>query len=80
MGILKKIKKHFERKEEKLKDLQTQDIVNIHLYDTAKKTIFLLQEIFLPTIKESGANRLKELILIYKELGYNLTFCLPSYL
>jgi hypothetical protein len=50
MGILKKIKKHFERKE-KLKDLQTQDIVNIHLYDAAKKTILLLQEIFLPTIK-----------------------------
>lgn len=76
MGILKKIKKHFERKE-KLKDLQTQDIVNIHLYDAAKKTILFASRDFPAHDKESGANRLKELILIYRELGYNCILFAP---
>lgn len=76
MGILKKIKKHFERKE-KLKHLQTQDLVNIHLYDASKKTILFASRDFPAHDKESGANRLKELILIYKELGYNCILFAP---
>lgn len=76
MGILKKIKKHFERKD-KLKDLQTQDIVNIHLYDDSKKTILFASRDFPAHDKESGANRLKELIFIYKELGYNCILFAP---
>ncbi|KAB1229109.1 glycosyltransferase [Chryseobacterium viscerum] len=76
MGILKKIKKHFERKE-KLKYLQSQDIVNINLYDASQKTILFASRDFPAHDKESGANRLKELIFIYKELGYNCILFAP---
>ncbi|MBB6332002.1 glycosyltransferase involved in cell wall biosynthesis [Chryseobacterium sediminis] len=76
MGILKKIKKHFERKE-KLKYLQSKDIVNINLYDESQKTILFASRDFPAHDKESGANRLKELILIYKELGYNCILFAP---
>ncbi|PWW17106.1 MULTISPECIES: glycosyltransferase [unclassified Chryseobacterium] len=76
MGILKKIKKHFERKE-KLKYLQSKDIVNINLYDASQKTILFASRDFPAHDKESGANRLKELIFIYKELGYNCIIFAP---
>ena len=76
MGILKKIKKHFERKE-KLKNLQSKDIVNINLYDASQKTILFASRDFPAHDKESGANRLKELIFIYKELGYNCILFAP---
>lgn len=76
MGILKKIKKHFERKE-KLKYLQSKDIVNINLYDASQKTILFASRDFPAHDKESGANRLKELIFIYKELGYNCIVFTP---
>jgi glycosyltransferase involved in cell wall biosynthesis len=76
MGILKKIKKHFERKE-KLKYLQSKDIVNINLYDASQKTILFTSRDFPAHDKESGANRLKELIFIYKELGYNCILFAP---
>lgn len=77
MGILKKIKKHFKRKE-KLKILQTQDVVNIELYDPSKKTIVFVSRDFPVHDKESGANRLKEIILIYKQLGYNCILFAPN--
>lgn len=76
MGILKKIKKHFEKKE-KLKSLQSKDIVNIDLYDASQKTILFASRDFPAHDKESGANRLKELIFIYKELGYNCILFAP---
>jgi glycosyltransferase involved in cell wall biosynthesis len=76
MGLLKKIKKHFERKE-KLKYLQSKDIVNINLHDDSQKTILFASRDFPAHDKESGANRLKELILIYKELGYNCILFAP---
>ncbi|WP_353148962.1 glycosyltransferase family 4 protein [Chryseobacterium sp.] len=76
MGILKKIKKHFKRKE-KLKELQTGDIVNIHLYDPSKKTILFASRDFPTHDKDSGSNRLKEIILIYKKLGYNCILFAP---
>jgi len=76
MGLLKKIKKHFERKE-KLKYLQSKDIVNINLYDDSQKTILFASRDLPAHDKESGANRLKELILIYKELGYNCILFAP---
>ena len=77
MGILKKIKRHFERKE-KLKELKTQDLVNIHLYDASKKTILFASRDFPTHDKDSGSNRLKEVILIYKELDYNCILFAPN--
>ncbi|REC47075.1 glycosyltransferase family 4 protein [Chryseobacterium pennipullorum] len=76
MGILKKIKKHFKRKE-KLSALQTQDIINIHLYDASEKTILFASRDFPTHDKDSGSNRLKEIILIYKKMGYNCILFAP---
>ncbi|GAB0156144.1 hypothetical protein CHRYSEOSP005_14080 [Chryseobacterium sp. Alg-005] len=76
MGIVKKIKKHFKRKE-KLKVLQTQDVVNIELWDPSQKTIVFVSRDFPTHDKDSGSNRLKEIILIYKQLGYNCILFAP---
>lgn len=77
MGILKKIKKYF-RKKEKLKALNTNDIVNIELFDSSKKTILFASRDFPTHDKDSGSNRLKEIILIYKQLGYNCILFAPN--
>lgn len=77
MGVLKKIKKYFKRKE-KLKVLQTENIVNNKLFDPHKKTILFASRDFPVHDKESGSNRLKELILIYKKLGYNCILFAPN--
>lgn len=77
MGILKKIKKYFNRKE-KLKALNTNDIVNIELFDYSKKTILFASRDFPTHDKDSGSNRLKEIILIYKQLGYNCILFAPN--
>jgi glycosyltransferase involved in cell wall biosynthesis len=76
MGIIKKIKKQFKRKE-KLKALNTQEIVNITSYDPSKKTILFASRDFPTHDKDSGSNRLKEIILIYKKIGYNCILFAP---
>lgn len=76
MGILKKIKKHFKRKE-KLKVLQTRDVVNMELWDPSQKTIVFVSRDFPTHDKDSGSNRLKEIILIYKQMGYNCILFAP---
>lgn len=76
MGIIKRIKKHFKRKE-KLKILNTQEIVNISSFDPSKKTILFASRDFPTHDKDSGSNRLKEIIFIYKELGYNCILFAP---
>jgi O-antigen biosynthesis protein len=77
MGIIKKIKKHFRRKE-KLKILGTQEIINITSFDLSKKTILFASRDFPTHDKDSGSNRLKEIILIYKDLGYNCILFAPN--
>lgn len=77
MGILKKIKKYFRRKD-KLKALNTNNIVNIELFDSSKKTILFASRDFPTHDKDSGSNRLKEIILIYKQLGYNCILFAPN--
>ncbi|ROH96779.1 glycosyltransferase family 4 protein [Chryseobacterium daecheongense] len=76
MGIVKKIKKHFKRKE-KLKILQTQDVVNIELWDPSRKTIVFVSRDFPTHDQDSGSNRLKEIILLYKQMGYNCILFAP---
>lgn len=77
MGIIKKIKKHFRRKE-KLKALGTQEIINITSFDPSRKTILFVSRDFPTHDKDSGSNRLKEIILIYKDLGYNCILFAPN--
>ncbi|MEC3874518.1 glycosyltransferase [Chryseobacterium salviniae] len=76
MGIIKRIKKHFKRKE-KLSILNTQEIVNIGSFDPLKKTILFASRDFPTHDRDSGSNRLKEIIFIYKELGYNCILFAP---
>ncbi|WP_042721183.1 glycosyltransferase family 4 protein [Flavobacterium sp. B17] len=76
MGIIKKIKKHFRRKE-KLKTLDTQEIINIKSFDPSRKTILFVSRDFPTHDKDSGSNRLKEIIFIYKDLGYNCILFAP---
>jgi glycosyltransferase involved in cell wall biosynthesis len=76
MGILKKIKKHLNRKE-KLKILNTQEIINIGSFDSLKKTILFVSRDFPTHDKDSGSNRIKEIILIYKKMGYNCILFAP---
>lgn len=77
MGIIKKIKKHFRRKE-KLKILGTREIINITSFDPSRKTILFASRDFPTHDKDSGSNRLKEIILIYKNLGYNCILFAPN--
>lgn len=77
MGILKKIKKYF-RRIEKLKTLNTQNIVNINLYNPSKKTILFASRDIPTHDKDSGSNRLREIIMIYKQLGYNCILYAPN--
>lgn len=76
MGIIKRIKKHFKRKE-KLKILNTQEIINITSFDPSKKTILFASRDIPSHDKDSGSNRLKEIILIYKKLGFNCILFSP---
>ena len=76
MGIIKRIKKHFKRKE-KLNILNTKEIVNIASFDPSKKTVLFVSRDFPTHDKDSGSNRLKEIIFIYKELGYNCIVFAP---
>lgn len=77
MGIIKKIKKHFRRKE-KLKTLGTREIASITSFDPSKKTILFTSRDFPTHDKDSGSNRLKEIILIYKSLDYNCILFAPD--
>ncbi|UPQ74249.1 glycosyltransferase [Chryseobacterium nepalense] len=76
MGIIKRIKKHFKRKE-KLKILNTQEIINITSFDPSKKTILFASRDIPSHDKDSGSNRLKEIILIYKKIGFNCILFSP---
>ncbi|WP_263602167.1 glycosyltransferase [Chryseobacterium sp. PET-29] len=76
MGIIKRIKKHFKRKE-KLKILNTQEIINITSFDLSKKTILFASRDIPSHDKDSGSNRLKEIILIYKKIGFNCILFSP---
>ena len=76
MGLLKKIKRGLRRKK-RLRILNTQDVVNINTFDPSKKTIIFASRDFPTHDKDSGSNRLKEIILIYKQLGYNCIIYSP---
>lgn len=70
MGILNKIKNYFDKKK-KLKSLNTVEIPNSNLYVSTHKTIVFISGAMPTHDKDSGSNRLKEIILAYKSLNYN---------
>ncbi|MCG2792341.1 MAG: glycosyltransferase family 4 protein [Weeksellaceae bacterium] len=77
MGLSKKIKKYFVR-QDKLRLLKTCTVLNVDLYNPSKKTILFASQEFPKHDKDSGSNRLKEIILIYKKLDYNCILYAPD--
>ncbi|WP_417941814.1 glycosyltransferase [Flavobacterium sp. RS13.1] len=74
MGLLKTIKFYFEKKYI-IKNQSDQSIPNYQNYNPSKKTIVFITT-SIPTFdKDSGSNRLREIILCAKELGYNCIIC-----
>jgi O-antigen biosynthesis protein len=71
MIVFKFFKQLFVKKE----DIHIDDLVNIASYDTNKKTIIFITGVIPTYDKDSGSNRLKEIILAYKNLNYNCVIC-----
>lgn len=74
MGIFKDIKRYFEKKAI-VKNQLDQSIPNYDKYTPLNKTIVFINDSMLTPDKDSGSNRLKEIILSFKELGYNCIIC-----
>lgn len=70
MGIKKNIKAYFNRKK-RLSELKTESVRNFDLYDTSKKTIVFFSTSFPTHDKDSGSNRHKEIIFLFRKLKYN---------
>ena len=74
MVILKDIISYFQKKYSIKKQID-HSIPNINDYNlTAKTIVFLTNNIPTPD-KDSGSNRLKEIIISFKEEGYNCILC-----
>lgn len=74
MGIFKRIKGYYKRKEI-IKNQTDQSIPNYEIYDVDKRTIVFF-DISLPSFDlDSGSNRLREIILLFKDKGYNCIIC-----
>lgn len=71
MIVFKFIKQLFIKKE----NIHIDDLVNINSYDTNKRTIVFITGVIPTFDKDSGSNRLKEIILTYKELNFNCIIC-----
>ena len=74
MGLFKKIKLYLKKKKT-VKNQLDQSIPNIDHYDSSKKTIVFINGSMPTHDRDSGSNRLKEIILSFKEEGYNCIVC-----
>lgn len=77
MGIKRQIKEYFKKKG-RLKSLNTKSIKSLQKYDKNKKTIVFISKAFPTHDKDSGSNRLKEIIFQFKKLGYNCIICVEK--
>jgi hypothetical protein len=71
MGIFKDIKYYFKKKA----IVKSQLDHSIPNYNTLNKTIVFINGAMSTLDKDSGSNRLKEIILTYIELGHNCIIC-----
>ncbi|MEC4005363.1 glycosyltransferase family 4 protein [Flavobacterium sp. SUN052] len=74
MGLFKQIKLYFEKKTI-VKQQSEQTIPNLLQYNSEKKTIVFVNGGMPTHDKDSGSNRLKEIILAYKKEGFNCIIC-----
>jgi glycosyltransferase involved in cell wall biosynthesis len=74
MGILKKIIFFFKKKQ-LLKNQTDHSIPNLERYNLSNKTIVFVNGGIPTHDQDSGSNRIKEIILTFKEEGYNCIIC-----
>lgn len=74
MGIFKDIKRYF-KKRTLLKNQLDHYIPNYNNYNPLNKTIVFISRSMLTPDKDSGSNRLKEIIISFIEQGYNSIIC-----
>lgn len=77
MGFIKDIKNYFKKKKQ-IKVLNTQSIPNFDAINNAKKTIVFISGAMPTHDKDSGSNRLLEIILAFKKLNYNCIICVEN--
>ena len=77
MGFIKKINKYFKKKKE-IKVSNTQIIPNFETFNAANKTIVFISGALPTHDKDSGSNRLLEIILAFKKLNYNCIICVEN--
>ena len=77
MGFVKKIKNYFKKKKQ-IKVLNTQIIPNFESFNAANKTIVFISGAMPTHDKDSGSNRLLEIILAFKKLNYNCIICVEN--
>lgn len=74
MGLFKKIKLYL-KKRKIVKEQLDHSIPNLDQYDASKKTIVFINGSMPTHDRDSGSNRLKEIILNFKEEGFNCIIC-----
>ncbi|SFC52208.1 glycosyltransferase family 4 protein [Flavobacterium phragmitis] len=74
MAIFKSIKRYYTQKEE-VKKQSDQSIPNYNTYNPHNKTIVFLTLHMPAPAHDSGSNRLKEIILFFKNKNYNCIIC-----
>ncbi|MFA9188288.1 glycosyltransferase [Flavobacterium sp. FBOR7N2.3] len=77
MKIIKSIKIHFRKKRE-LKRQGITFIPNLDQFNLDQKTIVFISNTLPKYDQDSGSNRLKEIIISYKEMGYNCIICVEN--
>ena len=77
MGFIKKIKNYFKKKKQ-IKVLNTQSIPNFEAINNENKTIVFISCAMPTHDKDSGSNRLLEIILAFKKLNYNCIICVEN--
>ncbi|GEC72654.1 Glycosyl transferases group 1 [Flavobacterium flevense] len=77
MKIIKSIQIHFKKKKE-LKRHGITFIPNLELYNYDQKTIVFVSNSLPKYDQDSGSNRFKEIIISYKEMGYNCIICVEN--
>ena len=74
MGFYKDIKRYFEKKAI-IKSQLDHSFPNYNKYNPLNKTIVFINGSMPTPDKDSGSNRLKEIILCYKKQGFNCIIC-----
>lgn len=74
MSVFKKIKQYFEKKKI-IKNQEDHSFPNYENYNPLNKTVVFISGSIPTPDKDSGSNRLKEIILSFQEQGYNCIIC-----